>query len=47
MQRHVRERPRHQFGRVAHSPEDFGLDPGRIRERFSRYIQRFDLGETP
>lgn len=35
-----RDKPRsHKY-----APEDFGLAPGQIRERFARYLQRFDVG---
>lgn len=27
-----------------YAPEDFGLTPGKIRERFATYMQRFDVG---
>ncbi len=46
MRRHVERRPRHQYGKVAYTPEDFGLDAGRIRERFARYTRRFELGRS-
>jgi hypothetical protein len=44
MRSHAARRPRHQFGKVAYRPEDFGLDAARIRERFAAYRRRFALG---
>jgi hypothetical protein len=38
-----REHPRHQHGEHRYSAADFGLDAGSLRERFSAYIERFDI----
>lgn len=41
MRRHCAENPRGKHGAHAYSAEEFGLDAGRIRERFASYLAAF------
>jgi len=41
MRRHCEANPRGRHGAHAYSAEEFGLEPGRIRERFAAYLEAF------
>lgn len=41
MRRHCEANPRGKHGAHAYSAEEFGLEPGRIRERFAEYLAAF------
>ncbi|MCA1807097.1 MAG: sulfotransferase [Actinobacteria bacterium] len=43
LRRWHREHPQHKHGEHRYSAADFGLDAGRMRERFSAYIERFGI----
>jgi hypothetical protein len=43
MRGYMAEHPAGEHGRHSYGPEELGLDPGAIRERFTRYRERFDL----
>lgn len=43
LERHVRENPQGRHGRHEYALADYGLSPGRVRERLAAYIERFDL----
>ena len=42
MRQYLRQNPRHLYGRHTYSPENFGLDEIRERERYSEYLSCFD-----
>jgi len=43
LRRHARENPQGRHGAHEYSLADYGLTPGRVRERFADYIRRYDL----
>jgi hypothetical protein len=43
VQRWVVENPQDKHGRHRYQPQDFGLDAGALRERFSFYTERFGV----
>jgi Sulfotransferase family len=43
MLRHLRENPKDKHGAHAYRLEDYGLTPGRVRERLAAYLERFGL----
>ncbi|MDX2275803.1 MAG: sulfotransferase [Hyphomonadaceae bacterium] len=43
MRAHLAARPKHKFGAHAYTPEDFGLNPGELRERFKAYTDRYSV----
>lgn len=43
MRRHLEQRPRDKYGTHRYSLDDFGIDAGEVRERFSRYVDRFSV----
>ena len=40
---HVAANPKGQHGEHEYSLEEYGLDPDRVRERFARYIEQFEI----
>ncbi len=43
MQRYIADHPKGKDGIHRYSPEEFGVDPARVREQFADYIEHFDL----
>jgi hypothetical protein len=43
MTQHVESHPKGKFGRHAYDLAEFGLDAGAIRDRFSHYVERYDI----
>jgi Sulfotransferase family len=43
MQRHLADNPKHKHGTYQYAPEQFGLDPGELRERFAWYVDLYGL----
>ena len=43
MEAHIASRPKGRFGHHGYNPAEFGLDTGAIAERFSDYVQRYDI----
>ena len=41
--RQITESPKGKHGTHSYSPETYGLSSGEIRERFSAYIERYDV----
>jgi hypothetical protein len=46
LQQWLDENPQDKFGRHRYQPEDFGIETGPLRERFSFYTDRFDMAEA-
>lgn len=45
MRAHLAASPQGRYGAHAYRPADFGLEPGLVRERFARYVERFGVPE--
>jgi hypothetical protein len=43
MDEFMADHPRGKFGRVAYSFDEFGLDPGQLRQSFASYVDRFGI----
>jgi hypothetical protein len=43
LEAHVRAHPRGEHGAHRYSLAEYGLSPGRVRDRFAGYIERFSL----
>ena len=41
----VEQRPMNTYGRHVYSLEDFGLDPGKLREQYAEYIETYKVAE--